>query len=112
MATVQTIDILRPAGNYRAFTRPATLSGQRYVLTIKPSEPLRASGWWLTLANIAGVVLVRSLRLTPQRDLIAFARNTVDGLPPGRFALTCAVDPGIDDLSVEGLVALTYEVDD
>lgn len=117
MASVTIIDILRPVGDYRAFDMAAALPypenqvGQRYRFVFKPSEPERQSGWWLSLYSVLGVALVRSVRLTPSRDLIALARARLDGLPPGRIALTCTADPGLADLSVPGLVTMTYELD-
>ncbi len=117
MASVTPIDILRPVGDYRAFDMAVPLPfpdnqvGQRYRFVFRPSEPERQSGWWLSLYSVLGVTLVRSVRLTPSRDLIALARARLDGLPPGRIALACTADPGLADLSVPGLVTMTYELD-
>lgn len=108
----QPIDILRPADNYRAFSRPVTLSGQRFVISFAAAEPARGSGWWHTLSAVGGVALIRSVRLVPSRDLWAHARQLVDGLPPGRLQLVAPADPQIEDLAMPGLVVLTYETDD
>ena len=40
------IDILRPAGDYRAFDMAVTLGTQRYRMKFDPAEPARGSGWW------------------------------------------------------------------
>lgn len=111
MAEIQPIDILRPPGDFGAFEVQAILSKQRYRLQFAPTEPARGGSWWMTIVSVVGVVLVRSVRLVASPDLIAFARDLVDGLPPGRLALVCPTDPTIDSLTVEGLVVLTYEVD-
>ena len=108
----QVIDISRPVGDYRAFTRPVTLSGQRYVLSFAAAEPARGSGWWHTLSSVSGQAYVRSIRLVPARDLWAFARQMFDGLPPGRLQVVAPADPQIGDLAVPGLVVVTYETDD
>lgn len=105
------IDILRPAGNYRAFDQQVTLGDQRYRMRFDPAEPARASGWWWSLLSVLSEPLVLSIRLVATTDLIAFARALVPGLPPGRIRVTCPHDPQLGDLAVPGLVVMTYEVD-
>ena len=111
MATITPIDILRPQGNYRPFDQAVTLGSQRYRMTFDPAEPARMSGWWWSLLSVLSVPLVLSVRMVPTADLLAFARATVDGLPPGRIRVACQRDPQIGDLAVPGFVIMTYEED-
>lgn len=106
------IDISRPAGEYRVYDQPVVLSRQRYRLITSPTEPGRSGSWWMTLITSTGVTLITNVRMVASPDLIAFARTTVDNLPPGRLQLVCARDPGPDDLAVPGMVVLTYETDE
>lgn len=104
------IDISRPAGDYRAFERPVTLSGQRYVVRFDPAARGDGGRWWMTWRSVTGAVLARSIRLTvgpPGSDLFEFYRPRVEGLPP--LALRCVAerDPGLSDLST-GKVRLLY----
>lgn len=106
------IDISRPAGEYRTYDQPVVLSKQRYRLITAPTESGRSGSWWLTLMTSTGITLITNVRMVASPDLIAFARTTIDSLPPGRLQLVCLRDPGPDDLAVPGVVALTYETDE
>jgi hypothetical protein len=76
-----------------------------------PAEPARGSGWWWSLLSVLSVPIVLSVRLVPTADLLGFARASAAGLPPGRIRVACKDDPQLADLSVPGLVVMTYEVD-
>lgn len=103
------IIITRPAGNYRAFERPATLSEQRYRLLFEPGG--RGVGcWYLTMKDVIGTVLFRSIRFVKTSDLYAPMRARVD-LPPGRLRVECSRDPQLEDLTT-GDVHLWYDEDD
>lgn len=118
MAEPVQIDISRPVGDYGAFelsvsldsppTETGAVNRQRFQLLFEPSA--REGGWYLTIRTVVGVVLVRSVRLTPTVDLIDFARVQVDGLPPGRLRIEAVADPGLYSLT-DGSVTMWYDLD-
>lgn len=108
ITTVTTeIVIARPAGNYRAFERPVTLSDLRYRFLFEPSG--RGVGcWYLTIFDILGTLLAASIRLTPTTDMLRRLRARVADLPPGRLRLECVRDPELVDLTNDS-VHLYYD---
>ena len=102
------VSLARPADQLGPFQRPVTLSKTRYRLQVHPSA-LPGGGLWMSLLDVSGAPLVRSVRLLAGvDDLLAPYRARVTALPPGRLYVRATADPQPEDLS-RGTFDLVYE---
>lgn len=89
------------------YTQISELDGVEYTLDFRYNQ--LENRWYLTIGDVAGVDLLKGIKLVPGADLL-FYHKTI-GLPPGQLLVLASGDgsaPGLGELGPQRRCSLIY----